>query len=54
MNSCVVCDAVTGAVRVPGGPLEVGELVQVYHASPPEGATVCPGHLMVTRTTSRR
>ncbi len=47
MNSCVICDALSRADAVPGGPLEVGELVQVYHSSPPEGATIYPGHLMV-------
>lgn len=47
MNSCVVCDAITGAVTLPGGPLEVDEFVQVYHASSPDHASVYPGYLLV-------
>jgi histidine triad (HIT) family protein len=47
MSSCLVCQEVSGAVAVPGGPLQSGEFTLAFHVPPLDGGDAYLGHLLV-------
>jgi histidine triad (HIT) family protein len=47
MTECLVCQEVSGAIAVPGGPLESSDTALVFHVPPLKSADVYLGHLLV-------
>jgi diadenosine tetraphosphate (Ap4A) HIT family hydrolase len=47
VNECLVCQEVSGAISLPGGPLQSGDLSLVFHIPPLDKSDVYLGHLLV-------